>query len=491
MRRYKKGENRDQGNLFPVRLDDQVHQQNSVRAIDAYVNSLDLNKLEFTYTQSMTGKGQPPYDPSGLLKLYLYGYIEHVRSSRRLEKETYRNIEVMWLLDQLHPCYKTIANFRKDNAKALKAVNRDFVLLCRELNLLGGKKVAIDGSFFRGNASKASILTETKLKKHLKKLNAKIEAYQQELDDNDQQEAKETLSGTGHDTQLAEKLEQLKQRQKDKQEQLEQLQAREEKQLSTTDPDARLLSKSGQRVAGYNVQSVVDDKHQLLVESEVTNASNDVDQLFPMANKAMKTLDVKSILALADAGYYEGRHLKQCEDAHITAYVPEPDKSNVIKQQGRYTRAAFTYDESKNIYYCPTGNELTPLGKPSVKNKKMRQRYASNKATCSHCSCKKMCLSEKAQIRQLYRWEHEGVLERHRERMQGSGQEMIQRASLVEHPFGTLKDRAGWTYHFLVRGFKKVSGEWSIMMLGYNFTRVLNILGIDALIAYCNQRQVS
>lgn len=490
-RRYKAPDNRSQSSLFPPSLDDYVSPDNPVRAIDAYVNTLSLDGLGFQYTQPTQGSGQPPYHPGDLLKLYLYGYINHVRSSRKLERETYRNVEVMWLVGRLHPSYKTIADFRKANPGALKATNRDFILLCRELDLFGGKKVAIDGSFFRGNASKASIHTEKKLKKQIEELDAKITAYQNELAENDRCDDKESNQSIHEDPELGDKLERLKGRQVQKQQQLQSLQTSDETQISTTDPDARLLSKSGQRVAGYNVQTAIDDKHHLLVCSQVTNDGNDFHQLYPMATHAKETLVVEELIALADAGYYEGDQLKQCEDHQITPYVPEPDKTQAVKTQGRYTRNAFTYDAERNLYHCPQGHALKQRGKPHKKNDKMRIRYASQTSVCNACPVRNKCLSDDAQTRQIYRWEHEDVLERHRKRMQDSAQAMTQRASLVEHPFGTLKDRAGWTYHFLVRGFRNVRGEWSIMAMGYNFTRVLNIIGIDVFMAYCAQRNQS
>jgi len=488
-RHYKSGENRNQSGLFPPSLDEYVSLNNTVRAIDAYVSTLDLNQLGFQHTEHYFGSGHPCYDPSDLLKLYLYGYINHARSSRRLARETQRNVEVMWLIGQQHPSHQTIADFRKDNPEALRNVNRDFTLLCKELNLFGGKKVAVDGSFFRGNASKASITTESTLKKQLKALDEKIEAYHQELDNNDQLEMQETLSGIEEDPQLDKKLEKLKAKQIEKQQQLKKLQDSDSTQLSTTDSDARLLKKSGQVVVGYNVQSVVDNKHHLVVATEVTNDGNDSQQLYPMLSKAKATLQVKKIIGLADAGYYEGIQLKKCEEDDITVYVPEPDKNKAVKSQGRFTRQSFSYDKEHNIYLCPQGNKLKQQGKAHKKNNKMRNRYSSKAAECNACPLRTKCLTEKGTVRQIYRWEHEDILERHHERMKDSDKAMVQRASLAEHPFGTWKDRAGYTYHFLVRGFKKVRGEWSIMVMGYNFTRVLNIIGLKGFMDYCAQRK--
>jgi len=487
-RRYKQGENRQQYSLFPTTLDDQISRSNTIRAIDAYVANLDLLDLGFNYTTAKTGRGHPAYDPAMLIKLYLYGYIERIKSSRRLEKETYRNVEVMWLLDHLKPCYKTIADFRKDNAQALKGVNRDFIMLCRELGLFGGECVAVDGSFFRGDASKASIVTESKLQAQIAALNAKIESYQNSMNEQDVLESHTSINISHEDEQLESKLEQLKKRQQAKQQQLEQLQNSEEKQCSGTDPDARLLVKSGQCVAGYNVQSVVDDKYHLIVESDVVNDGNDQHQLYPMTKQAKAILEVDEITVLADAGYFESEQLRQCEADDITAYVPEPNKTKAGKKQGRFKREAFVYDASDDVYRCPMGTQLRPQGAHYKKGNHLI-RYKSKATDCRACIKKAHCLTEKAHFRQLNRWVHEEVLERHRARMQDSREQMLKRASLVEHPFGTLKNRAGWSHHFLVRGFEKVRGELSIMTLCYNFTRVLNILGVGALIDYCHQRK--
>ncbi len=490
MRPYKQGKNRNQTHLFPARLDDYVSTTNTVRAIDAYVSVLDLSEFEFHHTDFFLGSGQPPYDPADLLKLYLYGYTNHIHSSRKLERETQRNIEVMWLLGQLTPSYKTIADFRKNNPKALKQVNRDFILMCKELKLYGGEKIAVDGSYFKANTNKANITTKTQLKQQLQQLDKKIDAYHQALEKNDQQEDKEKSLAI-EDPHLPKKLKHLKERQTLKQKQLIKLNKENKKQLSTLDPDARLLSKRGQSVAGYNVQSVVDDKHHLIIHSQVTQDGNDLHQLYSMASAAKELLDVKKIIALADTGYYEGKQLKRCEEEGIIAYVSIPDRTKVFKKQGRFSRDDFTYNKEQNHYICPQGNLLKVSGKPEKKDNKKRIRYSSKAPDCNECPLRQECLPKKGKTRQLYRWKHEDVLERHHQRMKQphAKQEMVQRASLVEHPFGTLKNRAGGTYHFLVRGLKKVKGEWSLMVFGYNFTRVLNIIGVKDFMNYCAQRK--
>lgn len=321
-RRYKAGQCRLQESLLPPRLEDYVDQGNHVRAIDAYVNSLDLAQLGFLHAAGRAAQaGQPAYDPADLLKLYMYGYTNKVRSSRCLERETQRNLEVIWLLGGLTPSYKTIADFRKHNARALMRVNREFTLLCRELALFGGHTVGIDGSFFRANASKGSIHTQDKLKKQIASLEQDIEAWHAELDQNDRQDGRPDTPTTTEDPSLTTKLEAMQEKLAAKQEQLQTLEASGDKQVSTTDPDARRLTKRGQSVSGYNVQIAVDDKHKLIAASGVTNEGNDSHQLAPMAEKTKAALGVETLTALSDAGYYESDQLKQCEDNGVTAYV--------------------------------------------------------------------------------------------------------------------------------------------------------------------------
>ena len=491
-RYYKTGTDRDASSLLPPRLDDYVGPDNVVRAIDAYVDTVDLTKAGFVTAQpSRTGTGQPAYDPAMLLKLYLYGYMNRVHSSRRLERETARNLEVIWLTGDQAPCHKTIANFRKDNPEALAAVNKDFVLLCRELKLFGGALVAIDGSFFHGNAGKASISTQKKLDSQLKKIEAEIAAYQEEMARTDSAETKSPLPAQT-DSALAEKLEKLaglQARKAEKQAQVDRLEESGETQLSTTDPDARLLNKGHGEVAGYNVQTAVDSKHRLIIASEVTSDSNDLNQLQPMTQKAREALGAESLDAVLDAGYFNAAQLKECEDNGITAYVPEPDRYAKARKEGRFTPDRFTYDEARDAYICPQGERLEKSSKPLGEEGSLRLCYTISATTCKACPLKEKCLSEKATSRKIYRSEHEKVLERHRERMAGDGAKgmMRKRSGMAEHPFGTLKCRAGWQ-HFLVRTLKKVRGEWSLMATCYNFTRVITLIGVEGLRAYCALR---
>ncbi|MGJ4885012.1 IS1182 family transposase [Bradyrhizobium sp. HKCCYLRH1065] len=485
-RPFKSGESRDQESLLPPRIEDYVGPDNPVRAIDSYVNALDLAKLGFRHAKRRgLGVGQPPYDPADLLKLYLYGYLNQIRSSRRLEREAGRNLELIWLLRNLKPGYRTIANFRKENWAALKAANRSFVLLLQEIGLIGGTLVAVDGALFHGNASKDSIFTRGKLAKQIAKLDEEIEAYGKSLDTNDATEAQRPGDGKDDNKDggdVGDKIKELMAKRERAQSDLENLDKGDKGQVSKTDPDARLLSKGDQTIAGYNVQSVVDDKHKLIIASEVVNRS-DTGHLHMMAKAAKEGLQVEALQILADVGYYNSGDLKACEDDGITAYVPLHHGNG--KKHGRFTRGDFTYNSATDTYQCPAGQALHPT-KKLWKNTsgRMERRYLASVATCGICLLKASCLSAKAKSRSVSRCEHEEVLDRHRQRMasEQAGRLMRRRSAIVEHPFGTLKCRAGYQ-HFLVRGFDKVRGEWSLMALSYNLTRVLNILGFDDFLA--------
>jgi transposase len=490
---FKTGVCREQPSFLPPRVEDYVDRSNPVRAIEAYVDALDLEKLGFRLPGSGGGAGQPAYDPADLLKLYVYGYLNRVRSSRRLECEACRNLELIWLLKGLTPGYRTIADFRKDNWAALKAANRDFVLLVRELGLVGGELVAIDGAFFDGDASKGSIKTRKRLAAQLAALDRDIEAYGAALTANDAAEAAQAAAGqaatggTAGGEDVARKVAALMDKRAQVQADLTQLDESGETQLSRTDADARLLSKRGQTVAGYNVQIAVDDKHKLIVASEVVNDGNDTGQLHTMATAAKQELGAETLTVLADTGYYNGNALKACEEDGIIAYVPQAKRTARLEAQGRMSHEEFVYDADQDAYRCPAGLLLTPSDCRKTNGGRIEIRYTSRKADCDACPLRSRCLSAKTPTRTVYRWEHEAVLERHRARMKDAAALMRRRAELAEHPFGTLKCRAGYR-HFLVRGFNKVRGEWSLMALCYNFSRVLTIVGIDRLIAYLAKR---
>lgn len=486
---FKTGASREQATLLPPRIEDYVGVDNPVRAIESYVEVLDLARLGFRHARRGAGAGQPPYDPADVLKLYLYGYLNQIRSSRRLEREAERNLELIWLLKGLKPGYRTIAKFRQENWAALKAVSRDFVVLMRELNLVSGSLVAIDGSFFHGDASKASIATRKQHAAQLAALDRDIEAYGRALDANDAEETRSAEGGGGDrdGEDIGEKMAALLAKRAEIQAELNQIEASGESQLSRTDSDARLLTKNGQTVAGYNVQIAVDDKHNLIVASEVVNDGNDTGQLYPMAEAAKEALGAETLQAVADAGYYKSSALKDCEDAGIVAYVPLAKRTGRLEKQGRFSHEDFTYDAEGNVYRCPAGELLTPTESLKHNGDRLERRYVSRKADCDACSLRGCCVTDKVPTRTVRRWIHEDVIERHQVRMEQADAIMRRRSGMAEHPFGTLKCRAGYR-HFLVRGFNKVRGEWSLMALCYNFSRVLSIIGFDRFISYLAQR---
>ena len=481
---FKAGRSRTQVSLLPPCLEDYVGPDNPARAIDAYVDGLNLSALGFRHAGGKGGAGQPAFDPAVLLKLYLYGYLNQVRSSRRLERETYRNLEVIWLLRDLKPGYRTIAKFRAENAEALRKANRNLLVLARKLDLLGGELVAIDGAFFHGAASKGSIVTRKRLAEQLAALERDIDAYDAALQANDA--ADET--GTEKKDREKEKdeagLTALQERRAAAQANLATLDASGQTQRSRTDPTARLLYKPGQAVAGYNVQIAVDAKHKLIVADEVTNDGNDSGQLHPMAQAAKAALGAETLQAVADSGYYNAEALKSCEDDAIEAYVPVAQRGPRAAAD-RFPADAFAYDAEADAYRCPAGALLRPTPENRRNASGKRQvRYCSNRATCRTCPMRQQCLGPKSDRREIQRWEHEEVLDRHKARMaQAAAAAMMQRRrELAEHPFGTLKCRAGYR-HFLVRGIMKVRGEWSLMALCYNLTRMLTIVGVACLSA--------
>ena len=486
---FKTGESREQASLLPARIEDYVGPDNPVRAIESFVCVVDLAKLGFRHANRGVEIGQPPYNPADLLKLYFYGYINQIRSSRRLEREACRNLELIWLLKNLRPGYRTIASFRKENWAALKAANRSFVLLLRELGLIGGTLVAVDGALFHGNASKDSIFTRGKLAKQIAKLDEEIEAYGTSLDTNDAAEARQGTDGSGDGDKgsggdVGDKMKELMAKRERARADLKDLETGDKGQVSKTDSDARLLSKGDQTIAGYNVQSVVDDKHKLIVESEVVNRS-DAGHLHKMAKAAKEILEAETLQILADAGYYNSEDLKACEDDGIKAYVPPHEGNGKLEKQGRFTRKDFSYDATADAYRCPANELLRPTqGRWQNASGRVEIRYLGRRAICGACPLRARCLNPKASYRSIARWEHEDVLERHRARMlsEDADKLMQRRSAIVEHPFGTIKCRAGYR-HFLVRGFNKVRGEWSLMALCYNFTRTLNILGFEQFMA--------
>ena len=487
-RRYREVHSRSEVMLLPPCLDDYVSEHNPVRAIDAFVGTLDLEELGFRHSEEHCGAGQPAYSPGLLLKLYLYGYQHRVRSSRQLEAEMRRNLEVIWLCQGATPSYKTISDFRKSNASALRAANREFILLCRELSLLGGRRVAVDGTFLKANANADSIHTEANLRKGLKRLDDKIAEYHRQLDEADA--GSEEGADSGEDPELAAKIEALVERREHKEALRERLQASEENQISEVDPDARVLRKSGKVVGGYNCQIAVDDRYKLIVAEDVVQDGNDAVQLEPMMTKAGEAMGAERLTGLADTGYFSREQLKSCEDKGLDVYVPiarnrpRRGKGDVM----RFGIDDFRYDARNDTYVCPAGQRLTRGGSPRIKDGKPHFRYSAVRAVCRDCSLRDRCLSKSESRRRLERWEHEDVIDRHRRKINAGEPWMRQRATLVEHPFGTIKRWAGMD-HFLMRGLDKCRGEFSLMTLGYNFKRVMNELGAAAFREHCLQKR--
>jgi transposase len=462
------GATRTQQILFPEALDDYVAEDNPVRFIDAFVDSLDLDALGFRHTQP-AATGRPSYAPRDLLKLYIYGYMNRIRSSRRLEKETHRNVELLWLLRKLHPDFKTIADFRKDNAKAFKQVFRAFVLLCKEWGLFGQELVAIDGTKIKAVNSKRRNFTQAKLSETLKRIDTHIEQYLHDLDAADAAEPESQQTSAGH---LREKIRQLRERKDRYEGLLREMECPGQSQVSLTDPDSRAMPKSPKVDVGYNAQVAVDAKHKLFVVQEVTNAVTDVDQLSGIAIQAQETLAVEQINVVADMGYYHGEEIKACEEAGIESYVAQP-LTSANRKLGLYGKEQFTYEPEHDCYRCPAGQALT-FRFATVELGRHIRYYAT--PACRTCAIKARCTRNK-EGRRITRWVHEHVLERMQQRVEANPALMKKRKQIVEHPFGTIKHWHDQGY-FLMKGLEKVRAEFSLSTLAYNLRRVMTILGV-------------
>ena len=444
-RRYQPVQPRDQAMLLPPCLDDYVSKDNSVRSIDAFVDTLDVQELGFEHAQANSGTGQPAFDPALLLKLYLYGTQHRVRSSRRLEGETRRTMEVMWLCQKAFPSYKTIADFRKNNAMALQKANREFVLVCRELALLGGNRVAVDGTYMKADANRSRFHTKATLERDVKRLDAKIAAYHRKLDVVDAQS--KGRAGVAEDPELAVKIKALVDIQHTKKAWQERMEESGESQISEVDADARLLRKGDKTVGGYNCQIAVD----------VVQDGNDTRQLEPMMTQSRAATGSARLSGLADAGYLCGEQLKSCEAQGMEVYVPIPKHASRKGYGGRFGSDDFRYDAQDDTVVCPAGQRLVRDGSDSNKGKSYFI-VRSTAAMCRECSLSGRCLAKRESQRRVRRWEHADVIDRHRQKMRASAQLMRGRGALVEHPFGTIKRWAGID-HFLMRGLVKCRGR--------------------------------
>jgi transposase len=475
MKRFIEGVDRGQSTLFPACLEDWVDEDNPVRVIEVFVDELDLCALGFGRVEPRE-TGRPGYHPAVLLKLYIYGYLNRVQSSRRLEREAGRNVEVMWLTNRLMPDHKTIADFRKDNGPAIRMVCSQFVALCRQLGLFAAAGVAVDGSKFKAVNNRDRNFTAAKMKRRMEQIEKSVARYLDQLDSADREEPSQARATKT--ARLTEKIAKLK-------EEMQRLKALEaqrlaspDQQISLSDPDARSMATSGRGsgVVGYNVQAAVDTKHHLIVAHEVTNVGSDRSQLTDISNKAKAVLEVERLEVVADRGYFNSEEILACEEAGITVTLPKPLTSGA-KAQGRFGKQDFRYLADEDVYLCPAGERLT-YRFTSEEHGLVLRRYWTT--ACPTCAIRERCT--KGKERRISRWEHEHVLEAVQRRLDENPQAMRQRRETVEHPFGTIKSWMGAT-HFLMKRLKNVRTEMALNVLAYNLTRVMNIIGIGPLMA--------
>jgi len=472
MSRFIEGENRYQCTLLPELLDDYITADNSVRVVEAFVGELNLFELGFTRVQPKL-TGRPAYHPSTLLKIYIYGYLNRVQSSRRLERETQRNVELMWLTGRLSPDFKTIADFRKDNGDAIKAVCRQFVMICRNINLFSASMIAIDGSKFKAVNNRDRNYTRAKIKRRIAAIDKSLNRYFSQLESFDRQEQTVEPAKLQH---IDKQISSLKQQMSDAKKMEELVNESPDHQVSLTDPDARAMGTTARSsgVVGYNVQTAVDTKHQLIVEHDVTNKTSDRGQLSRMAIKARDAIGANKLDVIADRGYFNSEEIKATVDAGITPYVPKSMTSGNIAK-GLFDRRDFIYIAENDEYRCPAGERLPNRMTTVEKGKRMIRYWSSN---CQTCALKSKCTPSKQ--RRVTRWEHEAVLEMVQQNMNRQPTMMQIRKQTVEHPYGTLKTWMG-SAHFQMRGLNRVATEMSLHVLAYNLRRMITIFGVESL----------
>jgi len=475
MRRFVESTDRAQSTLFPECLEDWIGEDNPVRAIDVFVEELDLFELGFSGVEP-EATGRPSYHPSVLPKLYIYGYLNRVQSSRRLEREAGRNVEVMWLTGRLVPDHKTIADFRKDNGRAIRQVCAQFVVLCRTIGLFAEVSIAIDGSKFKAVNNRDKNFTRAKMERRLAQIEESVARYLSQLDTADRQEPSEALATKT--TRLNEKIAKLREEMGRLQALARRMLAAPDQQISLTDPDARSMATSGRGsgVVGYNVQVAVDTEHHLIITHEVTNVGTDRSQLAHVAKETKATLETQSLDVIADRGYFNSEEILACEEEGITVTLPKPMTSN-SKAEGRFGKQDFRYVAEEDVYICPAGEKLA-YHYTNQENGLTLRRYWTN--ACQSCAIKSSCTTSKE--RRITRWEHEHVLEAVERRLDEHPEKMRQRRETVEHPFGTIKARMGAT-HFLTKTLPQVAAEMALHVLAYNLTRVMNIMGVQPLMA--------
>ena len=475
MKRFVDGVDRGQSTLFPECLEDWINEDNAVRVIDVFVDELDLAELGFGGVDPKA-TGRPSYHPSMLLKLYIYGYLNRVQSSRRLEREAGRNVEVMWLTGRLVPDHKTIADFRKDNGGAIRQVCSRLVGLCRMMGLFAEASVAIDGSKFKAVNNRDKNFTHAKMKRRLEQIEDSVARYLHQMDSADRQEP--SAARTTKTSRLKDKIVKLKEEMQRLEKLNAQMRAAPDQQISLTDPDSRSMATSGRGsgVVGYNVQAAVDTKHHLIVAHDVTNVGTDRSQLSRVAKQTKATLKTDSLDVVADRGYFSSEEILACELAGITVTLPKPLTSG-NKAKGMFVKQDFRYVAQDDFYICPAGERL-PYRYTNEEDGLRLRRYWTN--ACQACVIKLRCTTGKE--RRITRWEHEHVVEAVQRRLDEHPEKMRQRRETVEHPFGTIKARMGAT-HFLMKTLPRVATEMALHVLAYNLTRVMNIIGIAPLIA--------
>ncbi|KSW28355.1 transposase [Pseudomonas sp. ADP] len=474
MKRFIEEASRTQVSLLPECLDDFVAEDNPIRVVETFVEQLDLAALEFDgVAPAVTGR--PSYHPAVMLKIYIYGYLNRIQSSRRLERECQRNLELMWLTGRLAPDFKTIADFRRNNGKAIRNVCRQFVVLCRQLELFSQSLVAIDGSKFKAVNNRDRNFTPGKLRARMEQIEKSIERYlaAMETADRTQSDVAEAKA-----VRLQDKLEKLKQQMQALKDMEQQLREAPDGQISLTDPDARSMATSGRGtgVVGYNVQTAVDTQHHLIVAHEVTNVGHDRSALAMMAEQARSAIGVEGLTVVADRGYFKGEEILACDQSGITTYVPKPLTSN-SKADGRFGKQDFVYVPEKNEYRCPAGQSLIYRYTNLEAGLTTHAYWSSN---CKQCALRTQCTSEP--FRRVRRWEHEDVIDAMQRRLDHQPEMMSIRRQTVEHPFGTLKHWMGST-HFLTKTLPRVSTEMSLHVLAYNLKRLMSILGIREAVA--------
>jgi transposase len=475
MKRFIEGENRSQSTLFPESLDEYIALDNEVRVVDAFVNKLNLQSLGFNRSEP-SATGRPGYQPATMLKIYVYGYLNRLQSSRRLERESHRNVELIWLTGRLMPDFKTIADFRKDNRDAIRRVCVEFVDVCRELKLFSATLVAIDGSKFKAVNSRDKNFTKKSVQRRLEKTQTNIDRYLAKLDavDTEEPEIREVTA-----TALKQKIASMEAQMEALTQHEVEVEAHPDNQVSLTDPDARSMIKAGGgSTVSYNVQTAVDNKHHLIAAHEVTNAPTDRSQLSSMAAQATTALAVKALTVVADPGYYKGEEIRACYEAGVKALVPKPRTSG-NKAVGLYEKQDFDYESEADQYRCPAGEVLAHRHSGIENGMKMHFYYASV-LVCRQCTLKSQCTSSKE--RKIRRWEHESVLDDAEVELKQHTDAMRQRKRLVEHPYGTIKHWMGST-HFLMKRLANVKAEMSLHVLAYNMKRAINVLGVPQIVA--------